>query len=94
MYLIFTYILICIIHTLFKPKNIYYKHISPIKVSALALDPSGARLVTGSYDFDVKLWDFAGMDPSLKSFRSLRPCEWSVIFNLKVKKKKGLFLEV
>ncbi|CAL1545223.1 unnamed protein product [Lymnaea stagnalis] len=44
-------------------------------VSALALDPSGARLVSGSFDFDVKLWDFAGMDASLKSFRSLRPCE-------------------
>ena len=46
------------------------------QISALALDPSGARLVTGSIDFDVKLWDFAGMDSSLKSFRSLRPCEW------------------
>ncbi|CAG5122060.1 unnamed protein product [Candidula unifasciata] len=44
-------------------------------ISALALDPSGARLVTGSFDFDVKLWDFAGMDASVKSFRSLRPCE-------------------
>ncbi|KAH9523438.1 WD repeat-containing protein 70 [Bulinus truncatus] len=44
-------------------------------ISALALDPSGARLVSGSFDFDVKLWDFAGMDTSLKSFRSLRPCE-------------------
>ncbi|KAK2155022.1 hypothetical protein LSH36_251g04039 [Paralvinella palmiformis] len=31
-------------------------------VSALGLDPSGARLVTGGYDYDVKLWDFAGMD--------------------------------
>uniref|UniRef100_A0A0B6ZLG8 Uncharacterized protein n=1 Tax=Arion vulgaris TaxID=1028688 RepID=A0A0B6ZLG8_9EUPU len=44
-------------------------------VSALALDPSGARLVSGGFDFDVKLWDFAGMDASLKNFRSLRPCE-------------------
>ncbi|KAK3591263.1 hypothetical protein CHS0354_010628 [Potamilus streckersoni] len=44
-------------------------------VSALALDPSGARLVTGGYDFDVRLFDFAGMDSSLKSFRSIRPCE-------------------
>jgi len=44
-------------------------------ISALALDPAGARLVSGSYDFDIKLWDFAGMDASLKSFRSLRPCE-------------------
>ncbi|XP_056146586.1 WD repeat-containing protein 70 [Lampris incognitus] len=44
-------------------------------VSALALDPSGARLVTGGYDFDLKFWDFAGMDQSLHPFRSLQPCE-------------------
>ncbi|XP_076441485.1 LOW QUALITY PROTEIN: WD repeat-containing protein 70-like [Babylonia areolata] len=44
-------------------------------VSALSLDPSGARLVTGSLDYDVRFWDFAGMDASLQSFRTLRPCE-------------------
>ncbi|KAK7479826.1 hypothetical protein BaRGS_00028906 [Batillaria attramentaria] len=44
-------------------------------VSALGLDPSGARLVTGSLDYDVRFWDFAGMDASLQSFRTLRPCE-------------------
>ena len=44
-------------------------------ISALTLDPSGARLVTGSYDYSVKLWDFAGMDTSFKSFRSIYPCE-------------------
>nr|XP_060490045.1 WD repeat-containing protein 70 [Panthera onca] len=44
-------------------------------VSALGLDPSGARLVTGGYDYDVKFWDFAGMDASFKAFRSLQPCE-------------------
>jgi len=39
------------------------------------LDVSGARLVTGGYDYDVKLWDFAGMDASLQSFRKCTPCE-------------------
>lgn len=47
-------------------------------MSALGLDPSGARLVTGGYDYDVKFWDFAGMDASFKAFRSLQPCEWYV----------------
>lgn len=47
-----------------------------VQVSALALDPSGARLVTGSFDYDVKFWDFAGMDGALHAFRSLQPCEW------------------
>ncbi|XP_071952498.1 WD repeat-containing protein 70-like [Antedon mediterranea] len=44
-------------------------------VSAVGLDPSGSRLVSGSYDYNVKFWDFAGMDSSLKSFRSIQPCE-------------------
>lgn len=42
----------------------------------MGLDPSGARLITGGYDYDVKFWDFAGMDASLQAFRSLQPCEW------------------
>ena len=41
----------------------------------MGLDPSGARLVTGGYDYDVKFWDFAGMDASLRHFRQIRPCE-------------------
>ncbi len=48
-------------------------------MSALGLDPSGARLVSGGYDYDVKLWDFAGMDANLRSFRSIRPCERLVL---------------
>ncbi|KAM9456323.1 WD repeat-containing protein 70 [Clarias gariepinus] len=51
-------------------------------VSAMGLDPSGARLVTGSYDFDVKFWDFAGMDAALQAFRSLQPCECHQIKSL------------
>ncbi|XP_034458814.1 WD repeat-containing protein 70 isoform X2 [Hippoglossus hippoglossus] len=51
-------------------------------VSALALDPSGARLVTGGYDYDVRFWDFAGMDQALQAFRSLQPCECHQIKSL------------
>ncbi|RHZ71872.1 hypothetical protein Glove_251g43 [Diversispora epigaea] len=42
-------------------------------VSALALDPAGARLITGGYDYDVKFWDFAGMDSTLRPFRTIKP---------------------
>ncbi|GAA6107627.1 WD repeat-containing protein 70 isoform X4 [Tachysurus ichikawai] len=51
-------------------------------VSALALDPSGARLVTGAFDYEVKFWDFAGMDAALNAFRSLQPCECHQIRSL------------
>ncbi|XP_041974755.1 gastrulation defective protein 1 homolog [Aricia agestis] len=44
-------------------------------VVALAVDPSGARLATGSIDYEVSFWDFAGMDTSMRSFRTLQPCE-------------------
>ena len=44
-------------------------------VSALTLDPSGARLCTGGVDYEVKFWDFAGMDSSLRAFRHIKPCE-------------------
>lgn len=43
-------------------------------VVALAVDPAGARLASGSVDYDVKFWDFAGMDSTLQSFRSMNPC--------------------
>ena len=36
----------------------------------MSMDPSGARLVTGSYDYDLKIWDFGGMKSDFKPFRS------------------------
>lgn len=42
-------------------------------VSALALDPSGARIISGSHDYDCKLWDFGGMDWRCKPFKTWEP---------------------
>uniref|UniRef100_A0A1Q3F4V0 Uncharacterized protein n=1 Tax=Culex tarsalis TaxID=7177 RepID=A0A1Q3F4V0_CULTA len=44
-------------------------------VISLAADPSGVRLASGSVDYNLNFWDFSGMDKSMKSFRSLQPCE-------------------
>jgi len=52
-------------------------------VSGLSLDPAGARLVTGGYDYDVKFWDFAGMNSALRSFRTITPCDGHPIRDLK-----------
>lgn len=42
-------------------------------MAALAVDPSGARVLTGSYDYTVRMYDFGGMDSRLKAFRELTP---------------------
>ncbi|KAG5445589.1 WD repeat-containing protein 70 [Clonorchis sinensis] len=44
-------------------------------LTALGVDPSGARVATGGFDFEVKLWDFGGMDSSCRAFKAVRPCE-------------------
>lgn len=43
-------------------------------VTTLTLDPSGARLITGSTDCTLKLHDFASMTPStIRAFKSVDP---------------------
>lgn len=44
-------------------------------LTAVGVDPAGARVATGGFDFDVKLWDFGGMDTSCRPFKAIRPCE-------------------
>uniref|UniRef100_A0A6I8P4D3 WD repeat-containing protein 70 n=1 Tax=Ornithorhynchus anatinus TaxID=9258 RepID=A0A6I8P4D3_ORNAN len=63
-------------------------------VSALGLDPSGARLVTGGFDYDVRFWDFAGMDSSLQAFRSLQPCDCHQIKSLQYSSTGDVILVV
>ncbi|KAJ9101088.1 hypothetical protein QFC21_003306 [Naganishia friedmannii] len=42
-------------------------------ITALAVDSSGARVATGAHDYDVKIWDFGGMDGRLKPFATFEP---------------------
>ncbi|KAN0014498.1 hypothetical protein ACTFIU_000816 [Dictyostelium citrinum] len=44
-------------------------------VSTISIDPSGSRMLSGSYDCKVKFWDFNGMDSSFRSFREIEPSE-------------------
>ena len=44
-------------------------------VTALSLDSSGSRLISGGYDYHIQFWDFNGMDRSLQSFRQIEPFE-------------------
>eukprot|EP00042_Codosiga_hollandica_P054165 m.726596 g.726596 ORF g.726596 m.726596 type:complete len:709 (-) comp58859_c0_seq3:1749-3875(-) len=61
-------------------------------VSAMSLDPSGARLVTGSYDAQVQLWDFAGMNKEFHSFRNVEPFEKTPIRSLEYSKTGDMIL--
>ncbi len=47
----------------------------PKPLTAVALDPSGSRVATGGFDFEVKLWDFSGMDKSCRAFKVFQPSE-------------------
>lgn len=44
-------------------------------MSALAVDHSGSRVLSGSYDYTVRMYDFQGMNARLESFRQLEPFE-------------------
>ncbi|PKA56537.1 Protein Mut11 [Apostasia shenzhenica] len=44
-------------------------------VSALAVDHSGSRVLSGSYDYTIRMYDFQGMTSKLQSFRQLEPFE-------------------
>ncbi|UZJ52834.1 hypothetical protein CBS101457_002154 [Exobasidium rhododendri] len=51
-------------------------------ISALAVDAAGARIATGSYDYEFKLWDFGGMSQSFKPFKTVEPFESHLVHDL------------
>eukprot|EP01064_Diplonema_japonicum_P033105 TRINITY_DN6447_c0_g1_i1.p1 TRINITY_DN6447_c0_g1~~TRINITY_DN6447_c0_g1_i1.p1 ORF type:complete len:594 (+),score=129.94 TRINITY_DN6447_c0_g1_i1:58-1782(+) len=44
-------------------------------VSALDVDRTGSRLITGSMDYTVKIWQFAAMDSSFRPYKTNEPHE-------------------
>ena len=44
-------------------------------VKCLALDPKGVRIATGSFDNQVRLWDFGGMASRIKPCREFEAQE-------------------
>ncbi|CAM4813513.1 unnamed protein product [Rotaria magnacalcarata] len=44
-------------------------------VSCLTVDTNGERLISGGFDYELKMWDFPTMDKSLKYSRAISPCE-------------------
>ncbi|KAI5123581.1 hypothetical protein M0805_003399 [Coniferiporia weirii] len=63
-------------------------------VSALAIDSSGARFVSGSHDYDCKLWDFGGMGASPKPFKTWEPAGTYYVHDLKFSPDGTKFLAI
>eukprot|EP01091_Cochliopodium_minus_P016249 TRINITY_DN602_c1_g2_i2.p1 TRINITY_DN602_c1_g2~~TRINITY_DN602_c1_g2_i2.p1 ORF type:complete len:657 (-),score=222.94 TRINITY_DN602_c1_g2_i2:40-2010(-) len=77
--------------------NLPVSHIAKLRghskgITALAMEKSGARLISGSYDMSVKYWDFNGMDRHMKSFRTVEPDEGHPINSLDYSDQKGRLL--
>ncbi|KAK9812868.1 hypothetical protein WJX72_004992 [[Myrmecia] bisecta] len=63
-------------------------------VCALDVDHSGARVVSGSRDYTVRMYDFGGMKSDMRSFRSLEPFEGHPVHALSFSPSGDAFLAV
>lgn len=63
-------------------------------ISALTLDPSGARVLSGSHDYDCKLWDFGGMTTQTRSFKTWEPAGSYYVNDLKYSNDGQQFLVI
>ncbi|VDN19995.1 unnamed protein product [Dibothriocephalus latus] len=61
--------------------SLLLKH-GPKPLTAVAVDPSGSRVATGGFEFEVKLWDFSGMDKSCRAFKVFQPFDDNQIKDL------------
>ena len=63
-------------------------------VTALDIDSQGGRLVTGSTDYKVKIFDFTGMRADCKAFKTIEPSEGHPVLALSWSPTGDAFLAV
>lgn len=64
-------------------------------LSAIAMEPSGARVVSGAHDYHLKMWDFGGMaSDSAKPFKSWEPAGSYYVNDIKYSTAADMFLVV
>lgn len=51
-------------------------------MTCVDIDPKGYRMVTGSLDYTMRMWDFHGMNKNMNSFRVTEPIEGNALRNL------------
>jgi len=54
-------------------------------VTAIALDPSGGRLITGGRDHQMFIWDFHTMDKRLRHYKRFEPVEGNPVLYIFIK---------
>lgn len=63
-------------------------------VTAIAVDTKGARVLTGSEDYELRMFDFGGMKRDMRSFRSITPSEGCAVNALSFSPTGDRFLVV
>lgn len=63
-------------------------------VISLDVDHSGSRVLTGSNDYKVKIFDFNGMKSDCRPFRTIEPCEGHPVVSLSWSPTGDAFLAV
>ncbi|KZW01930.1 transcription factor [Exidia glandulosa HHB12029] len=63
-------------------------------LSAIAMEPSGARMVSGAHDYELKMWDFGGMDERAKPFKSWEPAGSYYVNDIKYSQAADMFLVI
>ncbi|PNW83794.1 hypothetical protein CHLRE_04g217750v5 [Chlamydomonas reinhardtii] len=63
-------------------------------VACLDVEHSGTRMVTGSYDYTVRIYDFHGMKSDMRSFRDIEPSEGHPVLSVSWSPSGDAFLVV
>jgi WD40 repeat protein len=63
-------------------------------VTALTVDPSGGRLITGGRDNQMYIWDFHTMDKRLHHYKKFEPVEGNPVSFLLLKSRLWIWLLV
>ncbi|KAG2425173.1 hypothetical protein HXX76_013927 [Chlamydomonas incerta] len=63
-------------------------------VVCLDVEHSGTRMVTGSYDYTVRIYDFHGMKSDMRSFRDIEPSEGHPVLSVSWSPSGDAFLVV
>ena len=63
-------------------------------ITTIAIDKTATRFATGSYDYNIRLYDFTGMNKNMNAFRILEPIDSQPIKRLSYSKDSSTILTV